>query len=350
MFISYKIFEAFALKRNARLNFPFLKENGELLSIAANSNLLVEPNSIALYNSFYDRAYNLYKIYPQFARFILAIVTDLEALGQKGEVATLIAKDMVSVDILDFETADSRRLDTLALFTRLNITSPEIAEHERRVHQSVSGFTKNPDHFTYLNKPLFYELTHMVFFMTDYGRRPWPVETDIELCLKYAGVLAYLDDDYDLLAEICIAMRFISVKPPVFWEDAVQSLLSSIRITYDTDLKSALNKQVDEYHPYLMANWLRAIKGLAVFEEPIGIGTPNFSIPDGGKSDLARISNHAHKSILASNSVTSSQVTSLATDSLQQVKTLMDSKETQTITQNVLSCITGQNTERLTYA
>lgn len=336
MFVSYNTVEAFALKRNSGLSFPFLKENGELLSIAANSGLLVEPRAIELYQSFYDQAYKVYKTYPQFSRFILGIVTDLEALGQGGDVAFQIAKDMLASGVLDFETADSRRLDSISLFTRLDITSPVIQAHESRIWQNVRRFTQFPNHFTRLNKPLFYELTHMVFFLTDYGRRAWPIDTDIALCLRYAGTLAFLDDDFDLLSEICISLRFIDETPPDLWEDEIEKFLSSINITYDTNLKSSLNAQVDEYHPYLVSNWLLAVKGLPVFQQPLKGGTPNFSVSTSGHSDLAKIANEVHKAILAPSYLTSNCRLNFS-EGFSSVEKLLNCAETRSLTQCVLS-------------
>lgn len=298
MLLPFDTVEAFALRRNTGLSFPFLKENGELLSIAANSGLYVEPKSLALYTLFYEQSYEIYQLYPQFSRFILGITLDLETLGHPGTQAKKIAEHMLNIGMLDFETSDTRRLETLSMFERLGMRSECAQRHKRLALDRVTAFTSDADHFTRLNKPLFYELTHLVFFLSDYGRKAMPISTDIHRCLIHAGVLAYLDDDFDLLAEVCVSLSFISAQIPKLWQGAISKFLSSMKISFETHLASALNPSVDEYHPFLVSNWFLAISGGNAFSTRFNSKKPNFCIPQTERSVLSAIATSVHEAFI----------------------------------------------------
>jgi hypothetical protein len=295
MFLSKDIVEAFASKRNNALNFPFLKENGELLSIACTSGMLLEPSALKLYASFYDRSLNICETYPSYFRFVLRLILDLEDLGMNGARAGEIATFVREYDFLHYETSDVRRLEILYLLERgLGLTAEE-KDVRQDVLKSVEKFAAQPKFYTRFNKPLFYDLTHIVFFLTHYGTRAWPFQNSIVECLLNVGVLSFLDEDYDLLAEVCICLTFLNEEVPPFWMIFMQSQLAAVNVQFDSDVQSALNNAVDDYHPYLVSNWLLALNGEPVFAERFDGRKPSFvSKPAPGLSSLAEISKVVH--------------------------------------------------------
>ncbi|MBL4853594.1 MAG: hypothetical protein JKY25_05065 [Robiginitomaculum sp.] len=299
MFLTADTVRSFAVQRNRELSFAYLKENGELLSIAASSGLLLEPAALEHYRSFYDDALNTCEFFPQYFRFILAIVMDLEDLGYQGTTGEKICDYVVSQGYLDYETSDTRRLEILTLLARRRPEGDIEREYREKLIESIDKFISKPDHFIKFNKPLFYELTHFIFFLTNYGQNTIPLKNPPIECLTNVGILALLDDDVDLLAEICICFKFLGEKPPVFWEKYVENALSEITTSFDASVTSALNSATDEYHAYFMMNWLLALRKLPTFTENFNGRPPYFSLPEKEPSVLPILSDALYKTQIA---------------------------------------------------
>jgi len=299
MFLSTDTISSFAVKRNDKLSFAYLKENGELLSIAASSGLLLEPAALEHYRSFYANALKTCKFFPQYFRFILGIVLDLEDLGYQGNTGKQICDFVVSQGYLDFETTDLRRLEILTLLARRRTDSAIERKYRKQIIENVDKFISKPDHFVIFNKPLFYELTHFIFFLTNYGKNESPLKNSLIECLTNVGILALLDDDVDLLAETCICFTFLGKNPPAFWEHYVEESLSKVTITFDTSVASAMNSATDEYHIYFMMNWLLALRKLPTFTERFNGRTPYFSLPQNKSSVLSILSDVLYKAQVA---------------------------------------------------
>jgi len=299
MFLSIDTVRTFAVKRNSELSFSYLKENGELLSIAASSNLLLEPAARDLYRNFYDVAFQTCKFFPQYFRFILAIVMDLEDLGYEGSTSEQICEYVVKQGYLDYETSDTRRLEILTLLARRRPDGVIERKYRDQLRQSIDKFISKPDHFVKFNKPLFYELTHFIFFLTNYGTNKIQLKNSPIECLTNVGILALLDNDVDLLSEICICFKFLGESPPVFWEQYVENSLSEITIAFDTNIKSAMNSATDEYHAYFMMNWLLALRKQPTFIERFKGRTPCFSLPQKEQSVLSLLSDNLYKTQVA---------------------------------------------------
>jgi hypothetical protein len=73
--------------------------------------------------------------------------------------------------------------------------------------------------FALPNKKAAYELTHIVFYLSEYGRRDPHLDNRAIQSLNFVGILAYLDQNADLLAEVCIALRYAGQAPSKIWED-----------------------------------------------------------------------------------------------------------------------------------
>ncbi|PHS41495.1 MAG: hypothetical protein COA91_01585 [Robiginitomaculum sp.] len=311
MFLSTDTISSFAVKRNDKTSFAYLKENGELLSIAASSGLLLEPAALEHYRSFYATALETCKFFPQYFRFILSIILDLEDLGYPGNTGTHICDFVRSQGYLDFETTDLRRLEILILLARRSTDGAIERKYRKQIIENVDKFISKPDHFVIYNKPLFYELTHFIFFLTNFGENIIPLKSPLIECLTNVGILALLDDDVDLLAETCICFKFLGKKPPAFWEHYVEESLSKVTVTFDTSVASAMNNATDEYHAYFMMNWLLALRKLPTFTERFNGRTPYFSLPQNKPTTLSVLSNKLYKTQIAKTISTQECVESL---------------------------------------
>ena len=76
------------------------------------------------------------------------------------------------------------------------------------LNDRLRGFARRSITFALPNKKAAYELTHIVFYLSEYGRRDPEVGQAFIDSLHFAGTLAFLELNLDLLAEICIALRF----------------------------------------------------------------------------------------------------------------------------------------------
>lgn len=295
MYLNFDTVEAFAIKRNPKLSFPFLKENGELLSLAVNAGFLIEPRAIELYRDFYNAAFKLTYCYPQYYRFILGITLDLEEAGLSGEQSLKIIDYTTEKNLLKFDSSDVRRLETLHMIS----TKREWCAYERQLYDGIisriEDFIAQPVQFTKFNKPLFYDLTHILFFLTDFGRKSCPLENDPLPCLMNVGLLALLDNDADLLSEVGLCLYYLGHKIPPYWDSYIKQSLSEMCISYDGTVASALNPSVDEYHLYLVQNGYMAVCHKSAFQDRFGSKTPSFYVEDAAESLLAKLSDVAHK-------------------------------------------------------
>jgi hypothetical protein len=294
MFLSYDTVEAFAVKRNPNLSFPFLKENGELLAICIESGFLVEPRALELYKDFYTNAFKFTECYPQFYRFTLALAKDIEKAGMLGSESQKIAEYVQAKSLVRFDTSDTRRLETLTLLSDVTGLKTTNADVYQSVLQSVDHMISDPNWYTKFNKPLFYELTHIIFFLSKNGTQQMPLKNDVYPCLLNMGVLSLLDYDADLLAEVCVCLKYIGRDIPTYWDQFLQKSLSDIAITFDGNIASALNPAVDEYHIYFVLNWYQALQNRPSFEMRFGGRTPSFSLPQYPESLLSKLSGYAH--------------------------------------------------------
>lgn len=106
------------------------------------------------------------------------------------------------------------------------------------------------------NKKAAYELTHIVFYLSDYGAKTLQLSDAAVASLEYVGLLAYLDQDVDLLAEACVALRFAGETPSDIWEKLLTDECSRFDIR-----NSPEGPKTDSYHEYLVTSWWAEITG-----------------------------------------------------------------------------------------
>ena len=277
------------------MSFSFLKENGELLSIAAKHGMLLDNGALHFYEEFYGKSDKIAQFFPQYCRFILSIILDLESLGLGGAQGQKIANFARDNQILEFDTCDTRRLEALLLL-RQGLERPSLFEKAyQQVLNGLTPFLNKPDQFLKFNTPLFYEFTHIVFFLTDYGRQQSPVDVDLVSCTMNGGRLAYLDQDADLLAEFCVCLNYLKAPVPRPWIAMLEQALNDIEIIYDQNVASALNPSVDDYHPYLVINWALSFERSDCFSHRFQSGTPRFKMQYPETTILSRWSERLFK-------------------------------------------------------
>lgn len=250
--------------RHAPSNVLWLKENAELLGMVSACDLALPDATLAGYEDIYSSIADQMKLYPQYYRFWLSICLDLEDLGMDGDHGEALCAWAHQAGLADAELSDLQRAEACRLQMR------------RGVGQSVSGgplgdrlrhFMNRSGTFALPNKKAAYELTHIVFYLSDYGRHDPELDAGALTSLEYAGVLAFLDQDMDLLAEICTALRYSGVTPSPVWTDAIAAAHRGMYL--HTQPGAPLN---DGFHAYLVTGWALQAEGQKGFTAKIPTG------------------------------------------------------------------------------
>ena len=194
----------FAADRRAEEDVFWLKENAEYLNIINAAGCADEAAEvIEIYSDVYDRIDARLGDYPQYYRFLLSICLDLEDLGATGSKGLSMCDWVRGQDLAGAELSDLQRAEANRLLSRRGMAAPDPAL-SMRLHRFINRTVT----FAVPNRKAAYELTHIVFYLSDYGQRDPGISGEALQSLTYAGLLAYLDQNYDLLAEVCIALRY----------------------------------------------------------------------------------------------------------------------------------------------
>jgi len=284
----------FAQDRHSGVSFSYLKENGELLSIIRNTGLKLSNNALRNYINFYEKIPVYLDLYPAFYRFFYAISLDLEDLGLSGRISELLRDYVLSNDLHVCETSDVRRMEIRNLLGRSNTSLP--AQNEKDLIKRSQRFLENTQNFQRYNKPLFYDVTHLIFFQTNLGKDLSDLEISPALkdTLQNIACLAYLDDDIDLLAEVCLCYKYLGLHAPLLWVEACVDYVEKFSLDSSFfEVKQTL-PVTDDYHIYLVTNWMIANYGKTPFLKQDVTGPTTYTKPKLGKSVLWQISKHVH--------------------------------------------------------
>lgn len=248
---------SFASHRRFGDDVFWLKENAELLNILECSGADLSDDALAPHDGFYAGVEQRLGFFPQYYRFLLSICLDLEDLGMAGNKAEALCAWVAREGLAEAELSDLQRAEACRLMARRGVDPlPEDTGLTARLHR----FIDRPETFAMPNKKAAYELTHIVFYLSEYGRRDPQLSQSALISLEYAGILAYLDQNADLLAEICVALRFAGQTPPPIWENWLAAELRGFDIHKGPHLGTA-----DDYHDYFVCNWSMAVAGEAPF-------------------------------------------------------------------------------------
>lgn len=248
---------SFAQSRRFGDDVFWLKENAELLNILECSGARLDTDALAPHQGFYAQVEKRLGFFPQYYRFLLSICLDLEDLGMAGTKGEALAHWVAREGLADAELSDLQRYEARRLMMRRGIDPlPEDTGLENRMR----NFIDRSETFAMPNKKAAYELTHIVFYLSEYGRQDPQLSPAAITSLEFAGILAYLDQNADLLAEICVALRYGGVTPSPIWEDWLQR--ETHRFGVSTGAQASTQ---DDYHDYFVCNWLMAVSGRDAF-------------------------------------------------------------------------------------
>lgn len=274
--------QCFASGRRTLEDVFWLKENAELLNILQATQTDVPAPALQPYEAFYESAMERLIFFPQYYRFLIGIVLDLEDLGLCGSVGDALCAHAFEHNLAASELSDLQRGEAARLLARRGFDDTDAPALEARLRT----FAAHVPNFAVPNRKAAYELTHILFYLTDYGRKPFDLDPRIQQSLEFTGTLALLEQNYDLLAEVCIALRYAGARPPDAWEALLNSVQQSFQCRPDIDGYG------DDYHCYLMLNWRSKTAGQSAFEDSVsgaGMGFYQMAEPVGALRELSYV-------------------------------------------------------------
>ena len=258
----------FASQRRGGDDVFWLKENAELLGILENTGADVAPNALAPFEAFYAQIEKRMRFFPQYYRFLLSLCLDLEDLGMPGSKGQALCAWAAREGLAQAELSDLQRAEARRLMARRDVEAlPDDPGLTERLHRFIERSTT----FAVPNKKAAYELTHIVFYLSEYGRRDPGLSAQAVTSLEFAGLLAYLDQNIDLLAEVCVALRFAGRVPSEIWETSVLTALDGFQLVPEVDADPR-----DEYHAYFVTAWAAQIMGQPGFYADVPEGRVMF--------------------------------------------------------------------------
>ncbi len=266
------LLHTFAEGRHDQESVFWLKENAELLNILECTGSPVPADGATVFAEFYETIERRMGFFRPYYRFILSICLDLEDLGLfTSNKAEALARWVRAQDLAGAELSDLQRAEACRLLARRGIPL-ELPGLDQRLRD----FTERSALFALPNKKIGYELTHIVFYLSEYGRRD-PGLSDAALrSLDYLGLVSFLDQDADLLAEVAIALSYAGAEVPSIWQDWLAAQLAGFDIIED-----GFDGQPDDYHTYFVGNWWQAVAGGQVFRRNLPSGATGLRRPGG---------------------------------------------------------------------
>lgn len=258
----------------------WLKENAELLNILECTGVRPALADLETYAEVYAALPERLSFFPQYYRFLLSICLDLEDLGLPGAQGEALAAWIAREGLAEAELSDLQRAEAQRLLARRGAAAPDPALEAR-----LRAFMGRPATFALPNKKAAYELTHIVFYLSEYGRRDPMLDAAALISLEYAGLLAFLDRNADLLAEICIALRYAGRTPSPIWERIVLDGLRGFSLSAGPAVD--IN---DDYHEYMVSQWLAGLSSPGLRAAPVPEGRCRFDALPRGASPLRALS------------------------------------------------------------
>lgn len=280
------LLENFARNRRYGDDVFWLKENAELLNILECTGTALEPEALESHAGFYGNVEKRMGFFPQYYRFLLSICLDLEDLGLaqgaegKGEY---LARWVADQGLVDAELSDLQRGEGRRLMQRRGV-SPRT--DDAGLDDRLRAFVARSQTFAMPNKKAAYELTHIVFYLSEYGRKDPLLSNGTKESLIFAGTLSYLERNADLLSEVCVAMTYAGYNPPAKWVDWLSGVTSGFKVAQgDKAVKQ------DDYHEYLVCNWAVATAaGGEAFVHPVVADSISFHRMDDRAAPLREMS------------------------------------------------------------
>lgn len=260
----------------------WLKENAELLNVLESTGAAPGAAALGSYDAFYGTIERRIGFFPQYYRFFLSICLDLEDLGLDGAKGAALAEWVAEQNLPGAELSDLQRAEARRLCRRRGM---ECIRHDAGLDDRLRAFARRSETFALPNKKAAYELTHIVFYLSEYGRRDPGLDEEMIDSLRYTGTLAFLELNIDLLSEVCIALRYAGRTPPPVWE---RWLSDQVRLFHVVTADRPGG--IDDYHPWLMVNWFMDLSGRGGFANEMPQGAVAFAAPSPGSGPLRELS------------------------------------------------------------
>ncbi|MBR9764839.1 MAG: hypothetical protein GYB53_15245 [Rhodobacteraceae bacterium] len=266
------LLDRFAGTRRSRDDVFWLKENAEILNVLETTGQTcndghLPADALAPYMSVYETLEKRLGFFPQYYRFFLSIALDLEALGMTGDKAEGLVHWAHAQGLAEAELSDLQRAEARRLMLRRGVDPCGSAAESDDLTERLMTFISRPRTFMVPNKKAAYELTHILFYLSEYGRKPTQLTQSAQQSLNFAGTLAYLDLNADLLAEICVALRYAGSTPPEAWEAWLAREMNGATVEA---WEGAMAH--DDYHEFLVSNWAMATAGNESFLQAVPEG------------------------------------------------------------------------------
>jgi len=277
------VLELVAQSRRRTEDVFWLKENAEALNVLESSGQDVTSDALSVYDEFYDTIEQKLQFFPQYYRFFLSIALDLESLGFTGGFAGGKAADLThwcaAQQLVEGELSDLQRAEARRLAQRVDVQLTGLDGLDQRLHH----FMNTSATFALPNKKAAYELTHIIFYLSEYGRRDPGVSDQAIKSLHFVGILLMLEQNADLLAEVCIALRFCGATVPADWVAWLEKHLSAAQF-------GTRSVMADDYHQYLMCDWLAQLHGSPCFEMVVPDQVGSIDMPEYNTAALRHLS------------------------------------------------------------
>ncbi len=281
------VMHRFAETRRDAEDVFWLKENAELLNVLESTGAAPAPHGLACYGELYEEIETRIGFFPQYYRFFLSLCLDLEDLGVPGDKGEALAAWTAREGLAHAELSDLQRAEARRLCARRGI---DPLPKDTGLDDRLRAFARRSDTFALPNKKAAYELTHIVFYLSEYGRQDPCIDDAIANSLHYAGTLAFLELNIDLLAEVCIALRFAGRATPHVWERWLTDQVMRFHVA-----PSKSRRALDDYHPWLMLNWFMDLSGRGGFAQEMPDGTVRISAPTPAAGPLRELSDSMYK-------------------------------------------------------
>lgn len=256
------LLQCFAQFRRREGDAFWLKENAELLSILAATGQRPGAAALAPYADFHAGIEAQIAFYPQYYRMLLGITLSLEALGMPGDKSAALADWIVAEGLIETEVNDLQRAESRYLLARAGqqVDLPGLDDR-------LLGFLSRPATFALPNPRAGYDLLHVVFYLSHYGQRALALPPAAQESLMRLGNQAWLDQNGDLLAEVCLALHFAGLPLPALWRGFVVAESAEFRLEAEPCADSS-----DAYHNFLVNRWLLATIEESVFGDHFKAG------------------------------------------------------------------------------
>ncbi|MEO0566344.1 MAG: hypothetical protein AAF066_01315 [Pseudomonadota bacterium] len=281
------LIERFAVQRRQTGDVFWLKENAEFLNILQSFGRKVPHKALTPLTQFYESLERRLGFFPQYYRFILSIALDLEDLGLLGDKAEraidwAVGENLIASELSDLQRAEARRL------CQRRGRGPLC--DDTSLDDRLRAFGSRRETFAIPNQKAACELCHIVFYLSQYGRIKPELPPEFIDSLHFAGTLAFLELNIDLLSEVCIALHFAAGTVPDIWQNWLFAQKQGCQITVDD-----FDWASDDYHPYLMVNCFAGLVGKTAFANAIPEGSVCFHVPKFERVPLHEMSQCLYK-------------------------------------------------------